>query len=147
MKRIIYIINIINYIMISFLPILLSLNYSLHNILIYLFTKWNKYNNILFDLNLNLPLKDKKLIRLFWLANLTFLFWARQSLVEFALSYKIFIIFIKIKPFIFVILLSKNSIFNFIQRCHHKLLLVFWIVYIFFILFEYLSKLFLTFSV
>ena len=133
MKRIIYIINIINYIMISFLPISLSLNYSIHNILIYLFTKWKIINNILFNLNFDLPFEDNKLIWLLWLTNLKFLFLARQSLGEFALFYKIFIIFIKIKPFLFVILLSKNSIFSFIQRYHHKLLLVFWIEYIYFL--------------
>ena len=111
MKRIIYIINIINYIMISFLPISLSLNYSIHNILIYLFTKWKIINNILFNLNFDLPFEDNKLIWLLWLTNLKFLFLARQSLGEFALFYKKFIIFIKIKQFLFVILLSKNSIF------------------------------------
>ena len=68
-------------------------------------------NNILFNLNFDLPFEDKKLIRLLWLTNLTFLFWKRQSLGEFVLSYKIFIIFIKSKPFFFGILLSKNSIF------------------------------------
>ena len=90
-------------------------------------------NNILINLNFDLPFEDKKLIRLFWLTNLTFLFWTRQSLGEFALSYKIFIIFIKSKPFFLEFYFQKILFFNFIQKYHHKLLLVFWIEYIYFL--------------